>query len=434
MRRRLSIWVSVFLSGALLVSGVAMYSYYRSQLLKGVDDRMIRAASNIVAAIAKNPRRFSRDPQRYIFTGTRNEYTSGSVLVQFMSLDGELTARSPGLVNFFLPFSLGEDDVIKDIEIDDGTKLKIYQRLIVIGERKMGYVVVGQPVTQAYHNLEILRNIIIVITVLSVVILGSLISALVSKNVMSNHRRFLSFASHELRTPLAIIIGNADIALKSKNLEDYETAVTVIRDEAEWMKRLVANLLLIFRSQAGSEIIIPGHFDLSELMLEEVGSLKRRFPDKTIDIQLPNTSDCYADPDKIRQVIRNLLDNAAKYSPSGGLISISATTHKSKTSVTVKDNGHGMDPSTQKHIFDAYYRLNYTDIEGAGLGLAIVKSIIDAHHGKIHITSTVGKGTEFRVEFPHSSIRRSRSRQSQRGHLLVTPPLERSPEPEKAPT
>lgn len=400
MRVRLRIWVSVFLTAALLTSGIMMYSYYRVQLIKGLEIRMVRSADTILGAIAKHPSQFRSDPNHFLFASSTNEFTSEAVLVQFMSLDGELGSRSPSLISFHLPFTLGEDDVIKDVEIEDGTKLKVYQRLIVVRGQKLGYIVVGLPTTQSYHNLEILRNIIAVMTILTVVILGYSINAVVSHNIMTNHRRFLSFASHELRTPLAIIIGNAEIALKTHAQEDYETALATIRDEAEWMKRLVANLLLIFRSQAGSEIIMAAPFNFSDILTEEVGSISRRYPQKTVHLQLPDTADFVADPDKVRQVVRNLLDNAAKYTGEMGQVSVSLTLTRRLATLVVDDNGSGMDPIAQRYIFDAYYRLNYTDSDGAGLGLAIVKSIVEAHGGRITVTSAIDKGTRFTVEIP----------------------------------
>jgi len=381
-----------------------MYSYYRVQLIKGLEFRMVRAADNILAAIAKRPGLFRHDPEHFLFASSTNEFTSGAILVQFMSIDGELGARSPSLISFHLPFTLGEDDVIKDVEIEDGTKLKVYQRLIVVRGQKLGYVVVGLPTTQSYHNLEILRNIIAVMTIVTVIILGYSINAVISHNLMTNHRRFLSFASHELRTPLAIIIGNAEIALKQHQKEDYETALNTIKDEAEWMKRLVANLLLIFRSQAGSEIIMAAPFNFSDILTEEVSSISRRYPNKLLNLQLPETAEFLADPDKIRQVVRNLLDNAAKYTDESGRIGIYLTINRRLAILTIEDNGSGMDPVAQRHIFDAYYRLNYTDSDGAGLGLAIVKSIVEAHGGRITVESTVDKGTKFVVEIPKLDI------------------------------
>jgi signal transduction histidine kinase len=386
---------------ALLTSGVMVYSYYRVQLIKGLETRLVRWAGNILAEISKNPTRFQMDPQRYLFATTSNEFTSGGVLVQFMSVYGELRAKSPSLIYFHLPFSIGDDDVIKDVEIDDGTKLKVYQRLIVVNGQKLGYVVVGIPTTQSYHNLAILRNIMAVMTILSVIILGYSINMIVSHNIMGNHRRFLSFASYELRTPLAIIIGNAEIALKTHRAEDHEAALATIRDEAEWMKRLVANLLLIFRSHAGSEIITPSLFNFSDIVAEEVASLKRRYSKKTLTVHLPDISDFFADPDKVRQIVRNLLDNAAKYTDESGKIDLTLTITDRMASLVVKDDGDGMDALAQRHIFDAYYRLNYDDSDGVGLGLAIVKSIVEAHRGHILVTSAPGAGTSFTVQLPN---------------------------------
>ncbi|NBV41397.1 sensor histidine kinase [bacterium] len=396
MRVRLRVVVSVFLTLVLLVSGLLSYSYYRSQVIRSLEVRLVVWADNIIAEIAKNPERFRLDPDRFIYSATTNEFTSGTILVQFMSMDGELKTKSPSLIYFHLPFSLGEDDVIKDVEIDDGTKLKVYQRLIQVRGRSLGYVVIGATTTQSYHNLTILRNILSVFTILTVVILGYTINAVVSRNVMANHRRFFSFASHELRTPLAIILGNAEMALKSDDPVSQRAALETIKEEAEWTRRLVSNLLLIFRSLSGSEILSPSTFNFSEIVIEEVTSLKNRVPERIVSLQLPGHAEFFGDPDRIRQVLRNLLDNAAKHTPPNGRIDVHLAIFGPLARLIILDNGTGMDPVTQRHAFDAYYRIN--DItDGVGLGLAIVKSIVNAHWGTIRLKSEPGQGSQFVV-------------------------------------
>ncbi len=407
MRSRLRIGVSVFLTGSLLAFGILVYGYFSVQLTRGQEHRLFRWSVNILTEISRNPTRFQADPQRYLFATTSNEFTSGGVLVQFMSPDGELMARSPSLINVNLPFSLGDDDVVKDVEINDGTRLKVYQRLIIVDNQVLGYVVLGIATTQSFHNLDILRNILIVMTILTVVVLGATINAIVTHNIMANHRRFLSFASHELRTPLSVIIGNAELALKHGDPAQYQNALQTVRDQADWMNRLVSNLLFIFRTHAGSEMIQASICDVAEIVAEEVQFLKSRYPSRTVVVQFATTAEWWADADRLRQVIRNMLDNAAKYTADSGKIDIKMRTDSEFFELTIQDNGRGIDAAVQQRIFDAYYRLDYTETDGVGLGMAIVKSIIDAHHGTIIVDSNLGIGTQITVRLPRKR-RRSR--------------------------
>ena len=224
---------------------------------------------------------------------------------------------------------------------------------------------------------------------------------LVSTNVLKNQSLFLSFASHELRTPLAVILGHAEVALRhSHSEEDYQETLKLIKNEADWMSRLVSNLLFIFRSQSGSEKLNKITFNLGEVLTEAASTIKKHFPNKKITLTLPEEGSIVADEDRIKQVINNLLENAAKNTDEDGSITLTLTEFPTQYKLEVKDNGIGIDPSKLTQIFDPFYRVDTANKEGMGLGLAISKWIIQSHKGSIQAESKLGLETIFTVWLP----------------------------------
>lgn|GEM_PF-1223233 len=398
MRGRFRHIISLLVAVGLLLSGITVYANYRAQVHRAIENKLVHWGDYLMTEIIKNPRRFQSDPRRFLFSATSNQFTSGTVLVQFMRPDGQLMAKSPSLVWFNLPFTLGDDDVIKDVESDDGTKLKVYQRHIMIRDTDYGYLILGVVVTQTVHNLVFLRNMMVAITLCTIVALVLLLNGIISVKMMTQQQRFLSMTSHDIRTPLAIILGSAEVALKSHDPTEYQHALRIITDEALIMRRLVSDLLTIFRAHPLGNSLHMAWFNWADIVMEEWAHLTHRYPDKHIDIQVDDTP-FYADPHQMRQVCRNLLDNACKYSASNGHISVMVTVSRRHASLTVRDNGMGMPPDTLTRIFDPYYQVNAVS-EGVGLGLSIVQSIVTAHGGKISVQSTPQQGSTFQVTVP----------------------------------
>jgi len=166
------------------------------------------------------------------------------------------------------------------------------------------------------------------------------------------------------------------------------------------MNRLVSNLLLVFRKGLGKEMPRKVSFNLGELVADSASAVKSRYPGKVLVLNLPEEAEIKGDPDQLKQVISNLLENAARYTPKSGRIEVSLISEPKQFVLKVKDNGIGIKKSLQKKIFDAFYRVEQSDHKGMGLGLAIAKSIVEAHGGSIRVESEVGKGSTFTVCLP----------------------------------
>lgn len=233
------------------------------------------------------------------------------------------------------------------------------------------------------------------------VIVGFSVSFIARMGILENQKRFLSFTSHELRTPLSVISGHAEVALRNEmDSSQYKETLRLIRDESVWMNRLVSNLLSFFRSESGAEKLHKKEIHLSEIIVSEASSIKSRYPKKKITLKLNSEDSIMADPDQMKKVVSNLLDNAAKYTADDGSILVSLENEKDRLILKVKDDGVGIKSDTQNKIFEPYFRIEGAPSKGMGLGLAITKWVVQAHGGTISVSSRTGEGSTFTVSLP----------------------------------
>ncbi len=217
--------------------------------------------------------------------------------------------------------------------------------------------------------------------------------------------RFVSDASHELRTPIAVIQGYADL-LTRWGTEDPETlreSIAAIRSEAAAMKEMVEQLLFLARGDNDSM-----HLEMERVSLAAVAAEVQReieMIDKAhlFSADLRGDGVVTADAGLMKQLLRILVDNSVKYTPSGGEIAIVLRQEGEEIRLTVQDEGSGIPADELPHIFDRFYRADRSrtrDTGGTGLGLAIAKWIVEKHRGWFEVTSSPGIGTRMTVCLP----------------------------------
>jgi two-component system phosphate regulon sensor histidine kinase PhoR len=218
---------------------------------------------------------------------------------------------------------------------------------------------------------------------------------------------FVSMVSHELRTPLTSIKAYVDTLQRQDVTFDDETRssfIAVISRETERMTRLINDILDLSRIEAGRLELRPTFVDLSELARKVVARMESQTAGHEIVLDLPEAIErVLAEPEKVEQVMLNLIGNALKYSPDGGAIEISVRRLKEKAVVSVTDHGMGIDGDQLPYIFDKYHRggkASGEGIRGSGLGLFVTKSIVEAHGGRIWAESKEGKGTTVLFTMP----------------------------------
>lgn len=219
-------------------------------------------------------------------------------------------------------------------------------------------------------------------------------------------RRFTADASHELRTPLTILQGEFELTLtRPRSEEDYRRALSSGLEEIQRMARIVDSLSLLARSDEGAPLTVPFvSVPLKAIAAEVVQSFTSVCAKKNLHLTM--TADEAAvrgDADSLRRLLRNLLENAVRYTPSGGAITVVVRVEGEDCEISVTDTGVGIAESDLPHVFTRFYRADAARVNtgGSGLGLSIARSIAEAHGGEINAVSAPGQGTRMQVRLPN---------------------------------
>jgi two-component system OmpR family sensor kinase len=224
-------------------------------------------------------------------------------------------------------------------------------------------------------------------------------------------RRFAADASHELRTPLASIRGFAELYRQGAVREPEDVARTMgrIEDEAKRMGTLVEDLLLLARLDE-QRPARTDPVDLAVLAGDAVHDARGLAPDRTVRLvglvpeRGPEPTVVIGDDNRLRQVVANLVGNAARHTPAGTPIEVAIGTEDGRAVLEVRDHGPGLPPEHAVKVFERFYRVDASRARsqggGSGLGLSIVTAVVTAHGGRVGVTQTPGGGSTFRVELP----------------------------------
>ena len=219
-------------------------------------------------------------------------------------------------------------------------------------------------------------------------------------------RRFVADASHELRTPISVIRGEADVALsQQRTAGEYRDSLAVILDEARRLSRLVDDLLNLARADAGHVVLQTHDFYLNELVAECCRSVQGLANSRGLTVECEAGSDLQftGDEQLLRRLAINLLDNAIRYTPSGGKVRASLDAVNGMVRLRVSDTGIGIEAGDAARIFERFYRASEARSRqdgGFGLGLAIVRWIAESHRGSVQCASEIGGGSTFTVTLP----------------------------------
>ena len=281
-------------------------------------------------------------------------------------------------------------------------------------DRELGFAVVAEPLSVIDEGLRRLRLDFLAGVPLVLILASAGGYFLAHKSLVpietsfKEQQRFIADASHELRTPLAVLRGETEVALsKDRTVDEYRESLSLINDEAERLSRIVEDLFILARQPVAK----PAAFAKEQLSLNEVVKECARAAQvlavrKGVQLRTDVDSASIAlsgDDELLKRVVLNLLDNAVKYTPAGGEISVVLARKNGNAQIVVRDTGIGIPPAEQEHVFDRFYRVDKARsraLGGAGLGLSIARLIVEAHGGKIHVKSVPGEGSKFTVELP----------------------------------
>jgi heavy metal sensor kinase len=228
------------------------------------------------------------------------------------------------------------------------------------------------------------------------------------ENSFKEQQRFIADASHELRTPLAVLRGETEVALgKTRTQKEYQQSLSLIQDEAERLSRIVEDLFILARQPINTRAALnKERVSLNDAVSDCARAAHVLASRKGVRLHLENDSPSIAlngDEELIKRMILNLLDNAVKYTPAGGEISLALARQNGNAEIVVRDTGIGIAQTDQPRVFDRFFRVDKArarTLGGAGLGLSIAQWIVEVHGGEISLASAPGEGSKFTVLLP----------------------------------
>ncbi|MDB4882147.1 MAG: two-component histidine kinase [Gemmatimonadetes bacterium] len=243
-------------------------------------------------------------------------------------------------------------------------------------------------------------------------------------------RRFMADAAHELRTPVSIMRGEADIALsqRERSSEEYRGALEVVNAEGRRLSRIVGELFLLARADAGQQPLQPRAMYLDELVSDCVRAVRSLAVGRAVTVRctmeplVPTESDrsdgssavmehaYHGDEELLRRLLVNLLDNAIKHAPAGSTVDVRLSSDAAEHRLQVIDRGAGISAAARDHVFERFFRADESrarddasEAGGAGLGLAIARWVAEAHGGTLAIVSSSAGETIFQARLPRTS-------------------------------
>jgi len=229
------------------------------------------------------------------------------------------------------------------------------------------------------------------------------------EDAFRRERQFTADASHELRTPLSVIASQVDVTLeRPRSGREYQEALRVVRHEAERMRGLVSDLLTLARADSGRAGLERERLALDKLAEAVTFQLQGLADARRVRLGLGRVEPTVVlgDESRLMQLLFNLIDNAIKYTPPGGEVTVSVESRDGGGAVAVADTGIGIPPEHLPHLFERFYRVDKARTRwegGTGLGLAICDWIARAHDGRIEVNSKPGAGSTFTVYLPFTS-------------------------------
>lgn len=227
-------------------------------------------------------------------------------------------------------------------------------------------------------------------------------------SAFAEQRRFMADASHELRTPLSIMSAAAGVTLKKthRGEDEYREAIEMMAEQTKRLSRIVNDLFILARADAGRYPLQKKALYLNDLLDEMARTGGMLASARNVKLVVSDLEEAafHGDEDLLRQMVLNLVDNAVKFTPPGGVVQLDLTRKENQYLLSVSDTGPGITPDAREHVFERFYRADkarsHANDGGGGLGLPIAKWIANAHDGELELAASGDDGTTFLVRLP----------------------------------
>lgn len=227
-------------------------------------------------------------------------------------------------------------------------------------------------------------------------------------SAFDEQRRFMADASHELRTPLTVMSTAAGVTLKKEHREEeeYREALQMMAEQTRRLSRIVKDMFILARADAGRYPLHQRRLYLNDLLGEVARAGSVLASDKNVTVEFTNLTEAtfHGDEDLLRQMVLNLMDNAVKFTPPGGIVRLGLERRGEEYLLSISDTGPGIPAEARDHVFERFYRADKArsrvEDGGAGLGLAIASWIAQAHGGSLELARSNRDGTTFVAKLP----------------------------------
>jgi len=410
-RIRLVTLNSMIMLVVLVSLGLTIYFYTEYSLYAQLDNSLIQAADNQ-----------QREQFKGLLKKSSSEGEEGRPIDYFLwNPNQQLVAQVPGRI-----FNTAGTEQLKSYLRTSGIKnLSIQNHLyrvmtVTLTKNALPDSLESASVLQVLQNIDPERNMLN--SLLMVLLVGGVVGVGISLlvgyflaqkalipivNAWHKQQTFVADASHELRTPLTVIRANLELLFRhpQRTIEEESAKINLALNEAKSMTKLVGDLLTLARSGSVEPEFSFTYFYFDSMINEVVEQFLWLAQSKNIklNVLMDEKINVMGDPDRLRQLIIILLDNAVKYTPANGEINVHCRLQRQRVEVMVEDTGMGIKEDDLPHIFDRFYRSDKSRTRsesGTGLGLSIAQWIIEGHSGAIRAESKLGEGTTFYFQVP----------------------------------
>ena len=459
LRFKLTLWYVAILGVTLCAFSFFLYLTLSEGLYRSLDNKL-RTTAEVIAASIRRP--FGPGPSLADIDQIMREHFGIRPLGRFVQVLDETGKRSSNIRNVDIPMSMetlervSKGETVFETVTVAKEKIRLVTLPIFEKGRMVGIVQVGSPLEEIEEALRQLLLILLVAvpSVLILAVVGGLFLAnkalrpvdeitntarkigssgdlsqrirlkrkvddeigrlaatfneMIAKveNSFQQIKRFTADASHELKTPLTILRGEIEVGLKRlRTPEEYQKILASNLEEVKHMSRMVEDLLTLARADMGALELRKEVVDLGGLVREVWEEVRLWAEDKGVELLFQEDGEAriMGDRGRLRQLALNLIDNAIKYTPSGGRVELRVVRDGDEVTFSVADTGEGIPAEDLQRIFERFYRVDKARSRqrgGTGLGLSICKWIAEAHGGRISAESELGRGSKFHVFLP----------------------------------
>jgi signal transduction histidine kinase len=339
-----------------------------------------------------------------------------AIIVLPLGRDGRVLVTSSGAATPLLPdlaalrAALDSGSDLRTVTLADGRRARLLTYRLT-GEGGPAALQLGRVLSDQEQVLGQLTFGLLTLGSMSMVLVGVASWWLAggalrpAQEAWERQQRFIASASHELRTPLTLIRASAEVALRGAGADaDQRELLGDVLAESDHMRRLVDDLLTLSRLDSGRMPLALVPVELPPLLAELQRQVARLGDERGVAVAVVGAAgSVHADPERLRQVLLILLDNALRHTPAGGQVALAAAGVGRLIRLSVSDTGCGIAPEHLPHIFERFYRADPArgrESGNAGLGLAIASTLVEAMGGQIGATSTLGRGTTVWLTLP----------------------------------